>query len=194
MIKHAQILEFSQSTLDKSNLLTARLYVGCDDIGSIPTEINVIIRSKYYKAIIRIEARIMESAEVTVTQEERERAEKNLEGSPVPNQSMDAGEPISKIMKNKCRDPIESQPTARDQAAFGKPPLRVNHFGLSSSMLAATRLEANWRFTWVRDHSNPPTTGELSGREVNQSTLTNGPREGISDFGAAKGELGRQTK
>lgn len=56
IINYAQILETSESTLDKSDLLAARMYVGCDDIWSIPTEINVIIGSKCYRAIIKMEA------------------------------------------------------------------------------------------------------------------------------------------
>lgn len=45
------------------------MYVGCDDIVSIPTKINVIIGSKCHRAIIKIETRILEPSEVTIKQE-----------------------------------------------------------------------------------------------------------------------------
>lgn len=108
MINYAQILEISLSTLNKPDLSTARMYVGCDDISSIPNEINVIIGSKSYRAIIRIEIKIIEPPEVTVTQERRDWVEKNLEGSPEPNRSTVGGAPISESVENRGGDRRDS--------------------------------------------------------------------------------------
>lgn len=68
----------------------------------------------------------------------------------------------------------------------------VKNFGLSSSAPATIRSEVKQSFTWVRDHSNPPTIGDPSGRDTDRSTLTDGPKEPTSGSGAARG--GRETK
>lgn len=69
-IKHAQILQISDSTLDKTELSVERLYVGCDDLDSVPKEISVIIGSRSYNVTTKIEAKIMEPAENGVIQED----------------------------------------------------------------------------------------------------------------------------
>lgn len=79
--KHAQILDISDSTLEKTDLSAARMYVGCDELGSIPKRMTVIIGSSCYNITIKIEAQIKEPVEVRVSQEEMERGERLLEGS-----------------------------------------------------------------------------------------------------------------
>lgn len=64
LIEFAQILDISYPTQDKTDLSVARLYVGCDDIGSIPEEITVIIG-----ASIKIEIQIMEPPEIKPSKE-----------------------------------------------------------------------------------------------------------------------------
>lgn len=53
-IKFEQILDISEPTLAKSDLSAARLYVGCDDIDSIPRELIVVIRSNSYSVTTKI--------------------------------------------------------------------------------------------------------------------------------------------
>lgn len=64
--------------MEKTNLSTTRLYVGCDDTDSIPGEITVIIDSKLYKATIKIETKILEPSEIRPSKESWERAKTYL--------------------------------------------------------------------------------------------------------------------
>lgn len=91
----------------------------CDNIVSIPIKLNVIIGSRCYRAVIKVEARITKPVEVMITQEEKERAKRNLQGSPMLYQSRDAGEPISETMKIKSTDLTGSKSTAGDRPVSG---------------------------------------------------------------------------
>lgn len=48
------------------------MHVGCDEIGSIPKEMTVIIGSRCYNITANIKAQLREPADVKVTQEDME--------------------------------------------------------------------------------------------------------------------------
>lgn len=81
-MKFAQILDISVTTLKKSDLPVARMYVGCDNSTSIPRVFTTVIGSKCYHVTTKIEAQFMEPTSVRVTQEEIEREKRLLEETP----------------------------------------------------------------------------------------------------------------
>lgn len=171
--------------LDKTDLSAMRLYVGCDDIGSIPEEIAVIIGSKSYKASVKIEAQIIEPPKIKISKENWERVEANLEGSTDLNWDTVGGDP-------KRSQP---QPLIGDQIISDRSAIRVNPIGESKSASVITRFEAKRRYTWVRDRSNPPTTGGQTARKADRRVLPKGPRNiTILDFGMVSGGSKKEVK
>lgn len=106
--------------MDKYDLSAMRLYVGCDNLGSIPSEINVIISSRSYRALINIEAKIMEPPEVVVSQERREWAEKNLENLLDPSRCTGSDVPTLLTAGNGTGEGRDPQIRVQETAAANK--------------------------------------------------------------------------
>lgn len=90
----------------------ARLYIRCDDLGTIPKKITVVIRFKSYNITTKIEAQIMEPIEIWVSQEDQEKAERALEGSPELHRSLGKQLTMGDTMTNSGEiEKPKSQPT-----------------------------------------------------------------------------------
>lgn len=90
----------------------ARLYIRCDDLGTIPKKITVVIRFKSYNITTKIEAQIMEPIEIWVSQEDQEKAERALEGSPELHRSLGRQLTMGDMMTNsgEIENPNHNQP------------------------------------------------------------------------------------
>lgn len=140
--KHTQILDIGDSTLEKTNLSVTRLYVSCDEIGSIPKGMMVIIRSSCFSINIKIEAHIRESTEVRVLKEEMERGKMLLEGSLGVYQSLETNEEqlsnLNEMPREDLKSPQLQAQTSSRQVTGGTPEIETHPIGRTRPRLTPT--------------------------------------------------------
>lgn len=140
------------------------MYVGCDELGSIPKEITVTIGSSCYSINIKIEAQIKEPVEVRVSQDDMEQGERLLEGSPGAYRKLEGSEEPKPDRKEKSkeesRSPQLQAPTTSAQVTSDMSEGRAHLIGKARPRSTVSQIEAKQRFTWIRDRMIQPSAGD----------------------------------